>query len=182
MKPGPALVVSATIASAVALLVRRLFGSSGGSSQAACDEKSLRQRVVDVAMSEVGKKNLDVYFADAAPQFLGEHPDWCGIFALWALHQAGLLRDKSWKTGYGFLETHPALPATSDPQPGDIAYFTKNQHQALVRRNNGNGTVDLINGNGWGGVVSLSTSKIEDIHTTYSIRKAVADAIAKGCA
>jgi len=147
-----------------------------------CDEASLRKKVVDAARSEVGQKNLDKYFADAAPQFVGQHPEWCGIFALWCLHQAGLAKDKQWKTGLGFLETSPALPHTHDPKPGDLAYYTKYSHQAVVLVNNGDGTTENANGNGSGGVVSISHPEIADAAAFYSIKNLIDQAIAKGCA
>ncbi len=60
------------------------------------------------------------------------------------------------------------LPITSNPQPGDIAYFTNNQHEAIVEKVNGN-TVKLINGNGQGGKVSLSSVDRSKVAAFYSI-------------
>lgn len=151
------------------------------SRDSACSADGLRKRVVDAARSQVGKRELDTYFADAAPQYVGQHPEWCGIFALWCLHQAGLAKDKTWKTGLGFLETHPALPKTHDPKPGDIAYYTKFQHQAVVLVNNGDGTTENANGNGTGGVVTIGRPAISDAFAFYSIQGLIDDVIKKGC-
>lgn len=58
--------------------------------------------------------------------------EWCGIFVLWALKQAGLALHIKWRLGVGFL--YPAkLPTTRSPKPGDVAYFHQPfQHHALV--------------------------------------------------
>jgi hypothetical protein len=156
--------------------------SSTPSGATGCDETALRARVAAICRAEVGKAELDKYFADAAPMYVNasDPPNWCGIFALWALHQAGLLRDKTWKVALGFLETSPALPRTTSPKPGDIAYYTKWQHEAVVLSVNGD-QVELANGNGQGGVVSLGRRALGDAAAYYSISSAIRDAIAKGC-
>lgn len=153
----------------VFLLKRDTAGSSG------CTEADFRQRVVDAAKSQVGKKNLNVYFADAAPQYVNQHPEWCGIFALWCLHQAGLGKDIQWETAKGFLK---AAWQTSDPKPGDIAYYEQYQHQAVVLDVHAD-TVDLANGNGSGGVVSLSSPARAKAKAYYSIQKLIDEAVAK---
>ncbi|UCC72334.1 MAG: CHAP domain-containing protein [Gemmatimonadota bacterium] len=124
-----------------------------------CPER-YRRAVVRAAAGEMGQGDPDritEYIVDAVghdPRGPRGHLHWCGIFALWALHRAGLGTSIRWKIGRGFLGH---LPSTRDPQPGDIAYFTKNQHHAVVERVNGDGTFDAINGNGTGGVVTRST-------------------------
>lgn len=139
-------------------------------------ESDLRAAVVAEAMTQVGKANLDTYFAAVAPQYVGEHPQWCGIFALWALYTAGVApADVKWKTGYGFLYR---LPQTSNPKPGDVAYFEKLQHQALVKWVK-DGQVGLINGNGAGGVVSESVAPLEKAKAYYSIRPWIDAALAR---
>lgn len=172
----------AKIAAALGLIGAGAYVATRDSSPSGCNEEALRKRVVSFARSEVGQKNLDKYFADAAPQFIGQHPEWCGIFALWCLHQAGLAKDKTWKTGLGFLETPPALPKTTDPKPGDVAYFTKYSHQAIVASVNADGSLETINGNGTGGVVSIGHPHKTDAFAFYSISKLIEQAIAKGCA
>lgn len=172
----------AKVAALLAALGAGVFLLKRDSSSSGCTEDALRKKVVEVARSQVGKKDLDTYFADAAPQFVGQHPEWCGIFALWCLHQAGLAKEKTWKTGLGFLETSPPLPKTHDPKPGDIAYYTKYSHQAVVLVNNGDGTTENANGNGSGGVVSISHPNISDAAAFYSIQGLIDQVIAKGCA
>lgn len=124
-----------------------------------------RARLIRIAMDEVGKARTDVYWTDV----LGSNPhkEWCGAFILWALHQIGLAKDWKWEIGKGFLYK---LPVTLIPKPGDIAYFTKNQHQALIRKIDGD-TIYLINGNGWNGVVSLSSTNKSNVTAFYSIER-----------
>ncbi len=52
-------------------------------------------------------------------------PHWCGAFALWCLHQAGLGLELDWKFGppnFGFLWNLKALTYGAHPEPGDIGY------------------------------------------------------------
>jgi hypothetical protein len=164
------------IAGAAVVLGAGAYVLTRDSSSSSCSEEAFRKRVVDAARSQVGKADLDLYFADAAPQYVHQHPEWCGIFALWCLHQAGLAKNKIWKTGLGFLEVPPALPKTHDPQPGDIAYYSKFQHQAVVLKNNGDGTTENANGNGSGGVVTIGRPKMADAVAFYSIAGLIAEA------
>lgn len=149
-----------------------------------CSDDDYRAAVVAAARSQVGKRDLDTYFADAAPQFVNQKPppSWCGIGALWCLHQAGLAKDKMWQTGLGFLLTKPRpMPTTSEPKPGDIAYFDNLQHQAVVLAVHPD-TVDLANFNGAGGVVSLSNTDRAKAKAFYSIQPHIDAAKAEaGC-
>lgn len=173
--------IGAAIAAFVAGVAALAFAKRDSASSSGCSVAALRARVVDIAKGEAGLARLNVYFADAAPQFVNDHPNWCGIFALWCLRQVGLTK-KQWVTGKGFLLTAPAMPQTNDPQPGDIAYYERYQHQAVVLSNNGDGTVTLANGNGTGGVVSIGTRPITDAAAYYSIRRMCDEFVAKGCA
>lgn len=133
---------------------------------------SYRDAVISAAKTQVGKADLNTYFADAAPMYVGQKPSWCGIFALWALHQAGLAKGIMWKVGLGFLYR---LKQTTDPKPGDLAYFDKNQHHAIIADVRGD-EVDLINGNGSGGMVSLSTAPKSKARAYYSIQSLIDEA------
>lgn len=178
-------IIGAVLAAAGVWLVRRdsvMFGGGTAPAASPCSEEALRRRVVEIARGELGSRDVQKYIALAAPQFAGQKPEWCGIFALWALKTAGLAPGKMWKTGLGFLETSPPLPKTTNPQPGDIAYYTKYQHQAIVARNLGDGRTENVNGNGQGGVVTLSTPLISDAAAFYSIRGLVREAVERGCA
>lgn len=128
-----------------------------------------RRKVIKKATGELGKNDASKYWRDVLPSL---HPnsfpkDWCGGFALWTLHQAGLAKDWSWEIGKGFLYR---LPITKLPRPGDIAYFDTNQHQALVKSLNADGTVTLINGNGIGQQVTTSTKPTSSVRAFYSIQ------------
>lgn len=130
---------------------------------------SPRLRVAQHAQSQVGRSNASVYWADVLPGYPpGSYPkDWCGGFALWALHQAGLAKDLGWIIGMGFLDH---LPTTQNPQVGDIAYFDTNQHQAVVVGVDPQAqTVSLVNGNGTGGAVSTSVTPVSHVAAFYSI-------------
>lgn len=138
---------------------------------------SPRVRVAQAAESQLGLRDATVYWADVLPGYpASSYPkDWCGAFALWALHQAGLAKNLIWVIGVGFLDGN--LPTTTNPQIGDVAYFDTNEHHAVVVGvNQAAGTVDLINGNGTGGAVSASTTPISHVAGFYSIQNLLATA------
>lgn len=116
-----------------------------------------RAGVVAAALSQVGASDPAKYWASAAPGVAVQRGiDWCGGFVLWALHQAGLALDRQWKFGLGFILVGPKpLAFTKDPKLGDVAYFDKNQHHAVISAVNGD-AVELVNGNGTAGKVSTS--------------------------
>jgi len=122
-----------------------------------------RSRLVKVALGEVGKARTSVYSLDAYGSEVDKN--WCGIFILWALHQVGLAKDWKWEVGKGFIYK---LNTTLVPKPGDIAYFNKLNHQALVKSVEGD-NVRLINGNGMNGVVSESLTPKKNVTAFYSI-------------
>lgn len=174
-------VAAATLAAVFGSLVWWRERRPGAEHPGVCTEESLRARVVAAGLTQVGKRELDVYFADAAPQFVGLKPEWCGIFALWAMRQAGLGKGVQWKTGLGFVEPQK-FPRVSMPKAGDLAYYDQPyQHQALVAGVRDE-RVDLINGNGKGGVVSLSSPLLSKATAYYSLQKWIDAAIAEGCA
>jgi hypothetical protein len=150
----------ASLAALVALL-----GIVGGYFVFRTTEYSLRTQVVRVANAEVGS-NAAVKYNDGVLVSTVPAKYWCGIFNLWVLHQAGLGKNIKWITGVGFLYH---LPKTSDPKPGDTAYFSNNQHHAIVGEVHSNRTVTLINGNGTNGKVSISTIPISSVTAFYSI-------------
>jgi hypothetical protein len=115
-----------------------------GPKPGALDPESARARVVSIALSELGERDPDRYWSVVCPAFVGHPHDkaWCGGFALWCLRQAGLC-DWLWINAKGFLFR---LPSVSLPEPGDIAYFAKGHHHAVVE-SAGNGRVYTIDGN-----------------------------------
>lgn len=122
-----------------------------------------RKKLIKIALSQVDKANINEYWTDAYGATSDK--DWCGVFILWALHKSGIATDWKWEVGKGFIYK---LPTTLIPKPGDIAYFTKNQHQALISKIDGE-MISLINGNGFNGVVSTSVTPKSNITTFYSI-------------
>lgn len=117
--------------------------------------EDLRALVVRIALGELGQGQERYTVAE-----LGADADvsWCGIFALWCLHQAGLAKGVRWITRRGFL-----LPEALDPiapvgpvlaEPGDIAYFSASQHHAVVAEQLPNGRIRLVNGNSWDPILS----------------------------
>lgn len=58
--------------------------------------------------------------------------DWCGMFVLRSLQQAGLAKGVRWVQGRGFIDPL-RLTTIATPLPGDIAYVPDPfQHEALV--------------------------------------------------
>jgi hypothetical protein len=94
------------------------------------------------------------YWRDALPpswtdaqvtQYQYKH--WCGCFILRNLHAAGLALGVHWQDRLGFCEPRK-LPRVRTPQPGDVAWFLKNQHYAMVESVSADGTrFDSIDGN-----------------------------------
>lgn len=110
-----------------------------------------RLRIVEIARSYIGEQDPDRFWQVVQPALVG-HPhsiSWCGGFALAVLHEAGVC-DWPWLiwkgpgTNSGFLYR---LPITNEPELGDIAYFDKRQHHAIVANVHASGAVDTIDGN-----------------------------------
>jgi len=137
----------------------------------------MRAQVVSAALSQVGKANVNKYWLDVLETPPPYPKEWCGAFALWALHQAGLAKAWKWVIGKGFLYR---LPITKNPKPGDIAYFNTFQHHAIVQSVDAINPsvarhVHLINGNGTGGVVSPSAPLMSTVTAFYSIAALVGE-------
>ncbi len=133
-----------------------------------------RLRVAQAALSQLGRTDASVYWSDVLPGTppSGYPKDWCGAFALWAIHQAKLGLDIDWQVGLGFLSEN--LPTTPVPQIGDIAYFTTNEHHAVVvGYDPASDQVSLVNGNGTGGAVSSSVGPRTHAQAYYNIQSLV---------
>jgi len=135
-----------------------------------------RELVAHYARRELGRKDVIAYWSVAFGATSGgvTRLAWCGVFALWALKKAGLT-DAVWVIGRGFLRDLK-LPTTESPKVGDVAYFRANQHHAIVvgeRDVFGERHVELINGNGTGGVVTASISPVSAVTAFYSIEPLV---------
>lgn len=182
MKPNPLLFLIG------AAFVAMVFGGST-SKPAAPSGPSLppslpptgsdpRALVVAAALSQVGLGDAQIYWDNVLPGVNVGHADWCGAFALWCLHQAGLALDRHWVIGSGFLLTHPALPQTKTPQVGDIAYFAHNEHHGVIVSVDPTGAIGLVNGNGTGGLVSQSTVDPSEVTAFFSIAPLIAQVAA----
>lgn len=93
--------------------------------------QELRQRVANVASSEVDCSDSARYWREVLPRdWKGPYPPhWCGAFALWCLHVA-LGCEWHWEISKGFLWR---LKPTRDPDIGDICYMAQPyQHHAVL--------------------------------------------------
>lgn len=101
------------------------------------------------------------------PTWKGPYPPhWCAAFALWSIQEAGLapgvlqLVDRVNGKGWGFCIPQGLTPTVgawckhktaaeirTRIQPGDVAYFERNQHHAIVEQVAENGDVWTIDGN-----------------------------------
>lgn len=141
--------------------------------------QSPRDKIIGAALRELGEQNPDKYWAEVQPSLMGSGAAWCGGFALWALKQAGLAGDLVWEiwkgpgTKTGFIG--PAhLVTTTDPKPGDIAYFSNLQHHAIVKSYDGE-TLETIDGNqGPGEQVKVRTRNPKEVTAFYSIEPLLA--------
>lgn len=136
-----------------------------------------RARVVAEALSHVRvwtEADVDALWREVGrPDFVGHWHDkaWCGGFALRCLRRAlGVTWEWAKPTGYGFAEEH-GLPKVSLPEPGDVAYYAKGAHHAIVV-SAANGRVRIVNGNGMiapAEGVTVTERPIADAACYYSI-------------
>lgn len=153
--------------------------SSGGNGLPDAGSSSpARTRVVAVAEAEVGQQDPNKYWNEVLPpaqQNTGFSGAWCGGFALWCLHQAGLARGINWEIGKGFCYQ---LPRTISPQPGDIAYIDQPfQHHAIVAKV-GAELVTTIDGNQAGNTVRVVTRERSKITAFFSIAPLLSEGLA----
>ena len=93
----------------------------------------MRDLIIQAAQSQLGNRDPNRYWKDVWILGGPHPPHWCGGFTLWCLHQAKVALDINWEFNppyYGFLYR---LPRTDKPLVGDIAYFQKHQHHAVVQ-------------------------------------------------
>lgn len=112
------------------------------------------------------------YWADVMPPGTPAHDypkEWCGALCLFSLHRAELGLDVFWRGGFAArclrqLEPHE-LPA-----PGDLAYFKRYQHHAIVEAVNAEaGTFDSVDGNQGPGILRHAGRKLSAVAAFYSI-------------
>ena len=111
-----------------------------------------RSAIVAAAVSQIGPGDIPKYWASCgikpAPKPSEKGGQWCGAFALWCLHQAGVALNIPWLIGIGFCAVRGReLKITKTPQPGDIMYLDKPwQHHGVVESYE-NGVLTTIEGN-----------------------------------
>jgi len=98
---------------------------------------------------------------------------WCGLFCLAMLHDAGIATNVFWRQGGGFCEEQK-LGKTNAPQPGDIAYYDKpyHHHAMVIAVDLEAGTYDTVDGNQLGDTVAIHRGiKLTKPTFFYSIGK-----------
>jgi hypothetical protein len=121
-----------------------------------------RFEVVRLALQEVGKpgtERIREYHSNALGKpHVGPEVEWCGLFALAMLHDAGIAQNVHWRIGGGFCEEQ-RLRRVKLPEPGDVVYYDKPfQHHALVHSvDTEAGTFSSVDGNQAGDTVTLRT-------------------------
>lgn len=132
-----------------------------------------RARILEIAAREIGspgKARIQEYHRSAIGPSWGQRNEleWCGLFCLWALHEAGVATDVLWRLRGGFCEEQ-GLPKTRDPRPGDVAYFARPFHHHALVETVGNGIVTTIDGNQTGDTVTRRTRAISAATHYYAI-------------
>ena len=138
----------------------------------------LRSKLCEIAYCELGNTATAPYWLDVQGSNPGKKYAWCGVFYLWCLRRLELC-DWKWPGLYFSRKLH----TTTDPQPGDLAYFDQPfQHHAMVQSVDGD-TVNLIQGNyGTPGRVDESVCNIKAKHPVfYSIQPLVDAKMASIC-
>jgi hypothetical protein len=135
----------------------------------------LRKRVVALIRGEMAAPDHDAYWAEVLDDTDPHPPQWCGALILWALRKAKLT-DAFWVREKGFI--YPiGLPQiqASEVQIGDIAYFSKNQHQATISEVLGGGRFRILNGNAAGGAITETETDASKVEGFFSIGRLVGD-------
>ena len=189
------------LALAAGAVVLYLFGSSkdgsssGGTSPGGkFSSNPARQRVADIALSQVGKGGNGSYM----PLYLvpgdtveegwkpggngdpiqqpptGGHVQWCGIFTLWVLHRAGIIPNVKWIWGKGYAAR---FPTTNNPKTGDIGYMNAWNHHDIILEAKGDllHTVDGNDGGSPGGMVKENWIPRSKFAMFFSIAKEVGE-------
>ncbi len=134
-----------------------------------------RARILRIAAGEIGKgkdlkyaaEAVGVTEAQAAAQGM-DRLSWCGLFVTWVLRQAGA--DVRWVLGKGL-----GLPRTTNPQPGDIAYFIDTdddpeaEHHYAIVEHVGAELLTSIDGNSTGGLVARRPRALAEVTAFYSV-------------
>lgn len=132
-------------------------------------ESRYRNKIIKIIEKERAEPDTSKYWSGILKNSNPPYPKhWCGGLALWALKKAGLAKDVNWEIGKGFLYK---LKITKKPEVGDIAYFQKNQHHAVVKSINDDGTITTYDGNDIGGSIGMHNRDPKKVTAFYSIKK-----------
>lgn len=112
------------------------------------------------------------YWADVMPpgtKAWDYPPHWCGALCLFVLHRAELGLDVFWKGGF-LARRCRVLGPGEVPQPGDMAFFERYQHHAIVEAVDAERrTFDSIDGNQAPGIVRHAARPFAAVKGFYSI-------------
>jgi len=112
------------------------------------------------------------YWADVLPP--GTPPrdypkEWCGALCLFCIHRAELGLTVYWRGGFA-ARVLRQLGAGELPQPGDVAYFLRYQHHAIVESvDAGAGTFTSIDGNQGPGILRHAGRPLAAAAAFYSL-------------
>lgn len=112
------------------------------------------------------------YWADALPPGTRQAdypPEWCGALCLFCIHRAELGLDVFWRRGFAAAHLRQREPHEL-PEPGDVAYFRRFQHHAIVEDVNAAAlTFDSIDGNQAPGIVRHQGRPLASVAAFYSL-------------
>ncbi len=121
-----------------------------------------RETFCRIVTQEIGKptqERLREYHSSALGRpWVGKFAEWCGLFALWGLHESGIALGVKWKLGGGFCEEQ-RLARVKLPEPGDIVYYDRpfQHHAVVVAVDTETGTFSSCDGNQAADSVTLRT-------------------------
>lgn len=142
-------------------------------------KRQARARLLALARAELGADDPGPYWLETIgpdPRYWPE--DWCGGFVLAMLKRAGIAPESwRWVVGHGFLRRDPMrqLPRGVLPEPGDVAYFDRKQHHAIVESVNAEArTFTTIDGNSTGGKVARNEGRpLSSVAAFFSIDRLI---------
>jgi len=112
------------------------------------------------------------YWSDVLPPGTLERDfpkEWCGAFCLFCIHRAELGLQVCWRGGFAAKYLRQLAPGQL-PKPGDVAYFSRYQHHAIVESVNGDArTFDSIDGNQSPGILRKQGRKLAAAFAFYSL-------------
>lgn len=121
-----------------------------------------RETFCRIVQQEIGKpepERIREYHSSAIDgAWVGKFAEWCGLFCVWGLHEAGIALDRKWALGRGFCEEQ-RLQRVKLPEPGDIVYYDRpfQHHAVVISVDTETGTFTSCDGNQANDTVTLRT-------------------------